>query len=95
MSHKTFKEEDIKKLIEQVRNYLKESPLKGWAYIQSQKLTEEQRVFLKMIWPKLKTWEADAKLLQEGAEKFEFSIEKEINKVRRKELKKLCKDLFG
>jgi len=91
---KRITKEELKNLIETARGYLKENPLKGWAYIHSKHLSDEEVALLQAIWPTLETWKLDSKLLQEGAEKFEFRIEKQLNEVRREELRKLCEELF-
>lgn len=91
---KQITEKEIIELIEKVRTHLNENPLKGWAYLHY-KVTDAQKAVLQLVWPRLQTWQADAKKLQQGQEDFEFKIEKQLNEVRRTELKKLCKELFG
>jgi len=92
---KQIKMEDIKGWIETIRNLLKKNCLTGWAYLHSQKLSQEQIAAIQMVWPRLDAWKEDMKLLQAGQEEFEYRIEKQLNEVRKTELKKLCKELFG
>lgn len=95
MKEKSFTPEDVKKLIEEVRTYLKEDPLKAWVYIHSKNLSEEEQALLQVVWPTLPGWQKDSETLSRARDLFEMKIEKELNKIRRKELKKLNKEFFG
>lgn len=85
----------VEDLIAKLQELLKEDPLKAWVYLQGMRLTKRDGEILQNAWMDQKDWRKEIDKLMRGAELFNRSIEKELCKVRSRELKKRYKKLFG